>query len=106
VIVPKHFQDELVAAFKEVYVPHNITMYGSSADLPCSQAEFFPTAPHETPDFARIVSPGHFNRIRGLLEKTEGTVVFGGADQCQEAIKYIAPSLVADCSGDDSLMSE
>jgi aldehyde dehydrogenase (NAD+) len=71
-----------------------------------SQEEFFPTPANQGSDFARIVSSGQFKRIYGLLEKTEGTVVFGGAKQCEEATKYIAPTLVADCKETDSLMSE
>jgi aldehyde dehydrogenase (NAD+) len=71
-----------------------------------SYAEFFPTSPQDTADFARIISPGHFKRVRGLLENTGGKVIIGGAEKCQETTKYIAPSIITDCEGSDSLMSE
>lgn len=41
-------------------------------------ASFFPDGPLNSPDYGRIVSSAHFDRIKGLLEKTKGTVVVGG----------------------------
>lgn len=46
----------------------------------------------------------HAQRIKKLLDDTKGTIVFGG--EVDVAKKYIAPTLVRDVSGDDSLMSE
>jgi acyl-CoA reductase-like NAD-dependent aldehyde dehydrogenase len=50
------------------------------------------------------VTPQAFKRVKGLLDNTKGKVVLGG--QTDEATKYIAPTVVKDVSGDDSLMSE
>lgn len=46
----------------------------------------------------------HFNRLKGLLEKTSGTIAFGG--QTDEFKLFIAPTVVKGVNGDDSLMSE
>ena len=53
---------------------------------------------------AKMVSAGAFKRVYSLLERTKGTVVFGG--QTDEATKAIAPTVVKDCTFEDSLMSE
>ncbi|KAI0767700.1 NAD-dependent aldehyde dehydrogenase [Fomes fomentarius] len=86
VLVPKDFQDTLVEAMKEIY------------------QSFYPEGPKDSQSFARIVGEAHAKRIKHLIDSTEGKVVFGGdADNSQ---KYIAPTLVKDVRGDDSLMSE
>ena len=51
-----------------------------------------------------MVSPRHFTRVKGLLDKTKGTIVIGGETDADT--KYIAPTVVKDVKGDDSLMSE
>jgi len=51
-----------------------------------------------------MVSPHHFARVKGLLDKTKGTIVVGGETDADT--KYIAPTIVKDVKGDDSLMSE
>ncbi len=52
----------------------------------------------------KMINEQAFKRVSGLLEKTRGTVVFGG--QMDEATKAIAPTIVKDVSFDDPLMSE
>ena len=65
---------------------------------------FYPNGPKESDSLGRIVSKAHAQRIKNLVDNTKGTIVFGGdADVTQ---KYIAPTLVKDVRGDDSLMSE
>ena len=54
--------------------------------------------------FGRIVNHRHFHRIKGLLDRTAGEIVFGG--ETNENDKYIAPTIVKNVKGDDSLMSE
>jgi aldehyde dehydrogenase (NAD+) len=54
--------------------------------------------------YSRIVSLQAYKRIKGLLDGTNGSVVFGG--ETDEATKFIAPTLVRDVKPDDSLMSE
>ncbi|KAF9225706.1 NAD-dependent aldehyde dehydrogenase [Gyrodon lividus] len=66
--------------------------------------EFYPSGPATSPDFGRIVNKSHFNRIKGLLDNTSGTIAFGG--QTDESKLFIAPTVVHSVKGDDSLMSE
>ncbi|KAI1784926.1 NAD-dependent aldehyde dehydrogenase [Ganoderma leucocontextum] len=86
VLVPEEHQDAFVNAVKDVY------------------REFYPDGPEKSDSFARIVGESHVQRIKNLLDNTKGKVVFGG--EVDVAKKYVAPTLVRDVSGDDSLMSE
>ncbi|KAF8958145.1 NAD-aldehyde dehydrogenase [Flammula alnicola] len=89
ILVPKDFQDKFCEALKETY------------------EEFYPDADQRSAapgSYSRIVTPQATARIAGLLEKTKGTIVFGG--QVDKENKYIAPTLVKDVAADDSLMSE
>lgn len=54
--------------------------------------------------FSRIVTPQATTRVAGLLERTKGTIVFGG--EVDKENKYIAPTVIKDVGPDDSLMSE
>ena len=69
-----------------------------------SHDSFFPDGPAKSDSLGRIVTSAHTQRIKNLIDGTKGTVVFGG--DADVARKYIAPTLVKDVSGDDSLMSE
>ncbi|KAF5379237.1 hypothetical protein D9615_006047 [Tricholomella constricta] len=88
ILVPKSFQDKFVEALK---LAHE-SFYPKSAD---------PSLPA---NYSRIITPQAFKRIKGLLDNTQGDVVFGG--QTDEATKFIAPTVVKDVKADDSLMSE
>ncbi|KAJ8488349.1 hypothetical protein ONZ51_g3592 [Trametes cubensis] len=86
VLVPAHFQDTFVDAIKETY------------------QSFFPEGPENSKSFARIVTEAHAARIKRLLDETKGKIVVGG--QTDVSKRYIAPTVVRDVTGDDSLMSE
>ncbi|KAJ2928248.1 hypothetical protein H1R20_g8864, partial [Candolleomyces eurysporus] len=88
ILVPRSFQDTFVDALKKKY------------------QEFYPGAegPKKDDAYARIVTKQAWGRIKGLLDGTKGTVVIGG--EVDEQGKYIAPTIVKDVPGDDSLMSE
>lgn len=49
--------------------------------------EFYTQEPQRSPDFCRIVSPHHWSRLMGLLKRTNGRVVLGGASDQED--KYI-----------------
>lgn len=66
--------------------------------------EFYPDGAVGSPDLSHLVNKMHFNRIKGLLDKTSGTIVFGG--QTDESKLFIAPTVVKGVKADDSLMSE
>lgn len=65
--------------------------------------------------FSRIINERNYDRVAGLLEKTQGKVVYGGLEQCDRADLFVHPTVVnlgdlsrADGSSalQDSLMSE
>lgn len=69
--------------------------------------EFWPAAqggPRGSDSYSRVVNEVQFDRLQRMLSGTKGTVVAGG--QTERENLYIAPTLVKDCSGDDSLMAE
>ncbi|KAF8638214.1 hypothetical protein AX16_010560 [Volvariella volvacea WC 439] len=88
ILVPSHFQDKLVQALKDAH------------------QEFFPgtTKPSDPDAYSRIVTPQAYSRIKALLDDTKGEVAIGG--ETNEKDKYIAPTVVKDVKGDDSLMTE
>lgn len=67
-------------------------------------AEFFPEGPANSKSYSRVVTSGHFDRLKGLLDHTSGEIVIGG--ESDASTKYISPTVVKDVSTDDSLMSE
>jgi aldehyde dehydrogenase (NAD+) len=71
-----------------------------------SYAKFYPSSsPASEPGvFSRLITPQAWTRVNGLLKNTQGTIVLGG--EVKEETKYIAPTVVKDVKGDDSLMSE
>ena len=72
-----------------------------------SYEEFYPDSDKRssTPGaFSRIITPQATARIASLLERTQGTIVFGG--EVDKENKYIAPTVVKDVGPGDSLMSE
>jgi acyl-CoA reductase-like NAD-dependent aldehyde dehydrogenase len=85
-LVPKAFVDQLVRACKDVL------------------RDFYPEGAESSDSFCRIVSSSHFTRIKGLLDRTEGQIVFGGSTT--EETKFIEPTLVTGVKADDSLMGE
>lgn len=62
----------------------------------------FGADPKASPDFARIISPRHFQRLLGLMKG--GTVVAGG--QSDADTRYLAPTLLTDVDLAHPLMQE
>ncbi|KAF8878155.1 NAD-aldehyde dehydrogenase [Gymnopilus junonius] len=89
ILVPRAFQDKFVQALKEAY------------------EEFYPDPEKRAAQpgaYSRLIHTQATERIAGLLAKTQGTVVFGGEVDVEN--RFIAPTVVKDVKGDDSLMSE
>ncbi|KAF7970549.1 hypothetical protein HWV62_23721 [Athelia sp. TMB] len=86
VLVPRAFQDTLVDALKARY------------------AEFYPDGAAKSESFSRMITGRHFERLKGLLEATKGTIVVGGETDASQ--KFIAPTIVRDVKFDDSLMQD
>ncbi|KAH9060605.1 NAD-aldehyde dehydrogenase [Lactarius vividus] len=81
-LVPKGFVDQFVQACKDVL------------------KDFYPEGAESSDSFCRIISASHFSRIKGLLDRTKGQIVFGGSTN--EEKKFIEPTLVTGVNGDDS----
>jgi len=85
VLCPREVEDKFVEELKTVY------------------GQFYPSDP-KTSDLSRIISSAHTERLKRLVERTNGKIVVGGETDVGE--RYVAPTIVRDVSGDDSLMSE
>ncbi|GAA5949639.1 hypothetical protein JCM10213_001337 [Rhodosporidiobolus nylandii] len=61
-------------------------------------------SPLNDPNYSRIISPAHFDRLNGLLEKTQGKIEIGGERDREKG--KIEVTVVSGVEGGDSLMSE
>ncbi|MCO5234494.1 MAG: aldehyde dehydrogenase [Chitinophagales bacterium] len=64
--------------------------------------EFYAGNPATSPDYGRIISERHFDRISKMINPSQ--VIYGG--QTNRAEKYIAPTFVEGVSIDDRVMQE
>ena len=64
--------------------------------------EFYGDNPVKSPDYARIISQKHFDRLVNFLK--DGEVIIGGETQPSEC--YIAPTVIDNVSLEDSIMQE
>lgn len=62
--------------------------------------EFYGENPQKSPDFPRIISQTHFERLKLLLNS--GKIIMGGQTDSQE--KYIAPTLIDQVSWQEPVM--
>lgn len=64
--------------------------------------EFYGDDPAQSPDYGRIISRRHFERLEPLLK--EGEIVIGGQAKAEE--KFIAPTVLDGVSWDSPVMQE
>ncbi|MEH1793279.1 aldehyde dehydrogenase [Nostoc sp.] len=64
--------------------------------------EFYGDNPISSPDYARIISQKHFDRLVNFLK--DGEAIIGGENQPSE--RYIAPTVIDNVSLKDSVMQE
>jgi len=64
--------------------------------------DFYGQDPKASPDFARIVNSGHFDRLVGLLDS--GTAAVGGEHDA--ATRYISPTVLRDVLPESPVMQE
>ncbi|MEQ9668246.1 aldehyde dehydrogenase [Coleofasciculus sp. G2-EDA-02] len=64
--------------------------------------DFYGQEPEKSPDYARIISHRHFDRLVPLLQ--EGEIVIGGQTRPED--KYIAPTVIDGVSWDSPVMEE
>ncbi len=84
VLVFKDVRDEFLRCLKETLL------------------EFYGEDPQKSPDYGRIVSLHHFDRLANLL--ASGTIYHGG--QHDRADRFIAPTVLVDVSSDSPAMQE
>ena len=64
--------------------------------------KFFGSDPQKSPDYARIVSKNHCERLAGFLD--EGRVITGGLADVEEC--YLAPTILDDINFSNKIMEE
>jgi acyl-CoA reductase-like NAD-dependent aldehyde dehydrogenase len=64
--------------------------------------DFYGENPQESPDYARMISPKHWQRLTQFLDK--GNIVTGGQTNLEE--KYIAPTIIDGVSWEDPVMQD
>jgi aldehyde dehydrogenase (NAD+) len=64
--------------------------------------EFYGENPATHPDYGRIISDKHFQRLQGLLGA--GEIIYGGDTNPEE--RYIAPTLIEGVTWDDPIMQD
>ncbi|KAF6819566.1 fatty aldehyde dehydrogenase [Colletotrichum sojae] len=74
------------------------------ASLNATLKEFFPSGAKNSPDFSRIVNNRSFQRIKKMLDETNGKIVMGGG--LDEEKLFIEPTAVLVDSMLDSVMRE
>ncbi|KAI9167660.1 Beta-apo-4'-carotenal oxygenase [Paramyrothecium foliicola] len=65
---------------------------------------FMPKGARTSPDYARIVNKGQFDRIKNMLDNTKGRIVMGGT--VDESDLFIEPTAVLVDDIEDSMMVE
>jgi len=66
--------------------------------------DWYGEKPELSNDYCRIVSERHLDRLAGMLNKTEGSVVIGGKNDYQG--KFVEPTVVTGVTWDDAIMQE
>jgi aldehyde dehydrogenase (NAD+)/aldehyde dehydrogenase (NAD(P)+) len=61
--------------------------------------EFYPDGAESSNSYSRIISPSHFSRIKSLLDRTEGKIVYGGSTNADT--KFIELTIVTGVKGND-----
>ncbi|KAI2625757.1 aldehyde dehydrogenase [Hypoxylon sp. NC1633] len=72
--------------------------------LNASYNEFFPSGPQASQDYSRIINERQFDRIKKMLDSTNGRIVVGG--ETDRSDLFIAPTVVLVDSIDDPMMKD
>ncbi|KAG8903586.1 hypothetical protein FRC01_009144, partial [Tulasnella sp. 417] len=86
VFIPASAQDRLVEALSKAY------------------DSFYPEGTANSDSVSRLVSTGAFDRLQGVLEKTQGTIVKGGLAEADREGRFFPPTIVKDVKEGDSLL--
>jgi acyl-CoA reductase-like NAD-dependent aldehyde dehydrogenase len=72
------------------------------AELTATVTDFYGADPQQSPDFGRVVSPRHFDRLVGLLK--DGTIHHGGRHDRDDL--FIAPTILTNVPPDAAVLQE
>lgn len=84
-----------------LYVHRNISK-DFTRELISEIEQFFNSDPKQSPDFARIINGGHFERLSQFLN--DGTLAYGGETDAENL--YIEPTVLSGISWEDPVMQE
>jgi acyl-CoA reductase-like NAD-dependent aldehyde dehydrogenase len=73
-----------------------------NARLESTIERFFSNNPESSPDYGRIVSQGHYERLKKYLSR--GKIALGGI--CKDEERFIAPTVLTEVSWQDDVMKE
>lgn len=94
----------------QVCISQNYTMVDEDVlpefidEMKKAMKAFYPQGAKNSPDYARIVNPRHFARIKKMLDETKGKVVIGG--ETDESENYIEPTMVIVTDENDSMVKD
>ncbi len=74
------------------------------AELRTAYDLFYPEGAQKSPDYSRIINQRHYQRIKSMLDKSSGKILFGGT--MDEADKFIEPTVIQIDNVNDSLMKD
>lgn len=75
-----------------------------AVELKAALDSFFPQGARNSPDYGRIVNRRHFHRIKSMLDKSNGKILFGGS--MDETDNFIEPTVIQVDDLNDSLLKE
>ncbi|KAF1836545.1 aldehyde dehydrogenase [Decorospora gaudefroyi] len=117
-IVTKHANPKLAARrllwaktlnAGQVCLSHNCTFVDREilpafiAELKNQLRDFYPDGPRNSPDYGRIVNARQFQRIKKMLDDTNGKIVIGGT--MDESDLFIEPTVVQVNDMNDSMLT-
>ena len=94
----------------QVCLSHNYTLVDKEIlptfidQMKAAMQEFYPKGAKESPDYGRIVSDRHFQRLKAMLDNSNGKIIIGGT--MDEKQKFIEPTVVLIDDVNDSLMKD
>ncbi|KIO28884.1 hypothetical protein M407DRAFT_21961 [Tulasnella calospora MUT 4182] len=86
IFIPASAQDKLIDALSKAY------------------DSFYPEGPAKSESVSRLVTTVAFDRLKGVLEKTQGTIVRGGLAEADRESRFFPPTIVKDVKVGDSLL--
>lgn len=66
--------------------------------------EAYPDGQKNSPDYSRIINHNHFDRLKSLVDTTDGEICLGNVMDCDRDDKYIPLLIYKNVSSKDSLM--